>query len=115
MTRRAFAGKQELTSLPTRLDQCSNLSPCLPRGPYAFLAKSNQFYVVHATRPCRRAEKTGNGRMSKGRRLCNKKPGKCRAFQFSVNFILLNICEPHIRGQHRLGRRFFNCRLKTFQ
>jgi hypothetical protein len=56
MPRLAFAGKQELTQPPAHLDQRSNLSSCSPHGPYEFLGKSNQFHVVHATRPSRRAE-----------------------------------------------------------
>jgi hypothetical protein len=90
MTRRAFAGRRELTPPPTRLDQRSNLSPCLPHGPYAFLAKMNQFHVVPATRPCRRAEKTGTGRMSIGRAFATKSPANAGLFNFR-DVIFLNI------------------------
>jgi hypothetical protein len=89
MTRRAFAGKQELTPPPARLDQRSNLSLCSSRGPYAFLAKRNQFHVVHATRPCRSAEKTGIGRLSKTSH-STKSAANAGLFNF-CDFILLNI------------------------
>jgi hypothetical protein len=82
MTRRAFAGKTELTPPPARLDQRSNLSPCSSHGPYEFLAKRNQFHVVHATRPCRSAEKTGNGRLSNGTAFATKSPANAGLFNF---------------------------------
>ena len=89
MTRRAFAGKQELTRPPARFDQRSNLSPCSPRGPYEFLAKRNQLHVVHATR-CRRAEKTGDGRMSKEEPL-QQKARQMPGFSIFGDLILLNV------------------------
>jgi hypothetical protein len=101
MTRRAFAGKRELTPPLARLDQRSNLSPCLPHGPYAFLAKMNQFHVVPATRPCRRAEKTGAGRRSKGRAFATKNPANAGLFNFRGRHIS-KYCQPQIRGQHRI-------------
>jgi hypothetical protein len=82
MTRRAFASKQELTPPPARLEQCSNLSPCSPRGPYEFLAKRSQFHVVHATRPCGHAKKTDYGRMNKGRAFATKSPANAGLFNF---------------------------------
>jgi hypothetical protein len=82
MTRRTFAGKQELTPPPARLEQRANLSPCSPHGPYEFLAKRNQFHVVHATRPCRSAEKTGNGRLSNGTAFATKSPANAGLFNF---------------------------------
>ncbi|MGH6847616.1 MAG: hypothetical protein ACREC0_09300 [Methylocella sp.] len=90
MTRRAFAGKQELTPPPARLDQRSNLSPCSPHGPYEFLGKRNQFHVVHAARRCRRAEKTRKGSMSKGSDFATKSPAM-PGFSIFGDFILLNI------------------------
>jgi len=83
MTRRAFAGKQELTPPPARLDQRSNLSPCSRPGPYEFLGKKKPISrrSCHKVMPPRR--KTGTGRTSKGSAFAAK-PGKCRAFQFSV-------------------------------
>jgi hypothetical protein len=57
LTRQELTGKTELTPPPARLDQRSNPNPCSSHGPYEFLAKINQFHVVHATRPCRSAEK----------------------------------------------------------
>jgi hypothetical protein len=46
------------------------------------LAKRNQFHVVHATRPCRRAKKTGNGRMSKAKTFATKSPANAGLFNF---------------------------------
>jgi hypothetical protein len=43
MTRRDFAGKQELTPPPARLDQRSNLNPSSRHGPYVFWAKETNF------------------------------------------------------------------------
>jgi hypothetical protein len=83
MTRRAIAGKQELTPPPARLDQRCNLSPCSPHGPYEFWAKEINFTSFgpqgHAATPKNRQRPE-----EQVKRLCNKKPGKCRAFQFSV-------------------------------
>jgi hypothetical protein len=101
MTRRAIAGKRELTPPPARLDQRSNLSPCSPRGPYAFFAKTNQFHVVPATGPCRRAETTGTGRMSKGRAFATKNPANAGLFNFR-GLHIARYCHPHIRGQPRI-------------
>jgi hypothetical protein len=88
MTRRAFAGKQELTPPPARLDQRANLSPSSPHGPYEFFAKRNQFHVVHAKRPCRRTGNTGNARTSKGRAFATKSPANAGLFNFQGLYIV---------------------------
>jgi hypothetical protein len=81
MTRRAFAGKRELTPPPARLDQRSDLSPCSPHGPYAFSAKMNQFHVF-LPQGYPAAPKNSNGRMSKGRAFATKSPANAGRFNF---------------------------------
>jgi hypothetical protein len=51
----------------------------------------NQFHVVPATRPCRRAEKTGAGRRSKGRAFATKKIRQMPGFSIFGDVIFLNI------------------------
>jgi hypothetical protein len=85
MTRRAFfAGKQELTPTPARLDQCSNLNPCSLHGPYEFWAKRTKFtsFVPKGDTSAPKKQRSHARR----RRLCNKMPGNCRAFQFSGEY-----------------------------
>jgi hypothetical protein len=90
MTRRAFAGKRQLTPPPARRDQRSNLSPCSPRGPYAIFAKTNQFHLVPATWPCRRVEKTGAGRFAKEQPF-QQKARQMPGFSIFGDFIFVEI------------------------
>jgi hypothetical protein len=77
--RRAFAGKQELTPPPAVPFNAPILTPVRLMGHTRFWLKETNFTSFmpkgHAAAP-----KAGEQRKT----LCNKKPGKCRAFQFSV-------------------------------
>ena len=90
MTRRAFAGKQELTPPSARLDQRANLSPCSPHEPHEFLAKKTNFTSFmpqgHAAAPIKQAM-AGRAKQKPSQQKARQMPG----FSIFGDFIYLYI------------------------